>query len=163
MSKYEVFEGKSYRRKVRAIIVDERGEFLLIQPAIYDEGNWSFVGGGIEEDEDAKNAVARELVEEIGPQQLLALKPSIHQHRYLYSKNYRAKHNVDHDGQVADVFWVEVKNDVEVLIQRSEVGRFKWVKLAEVSKLVTVAAQREMFEAVLSEFSTSYLSKCVSS
>lgn len=43
-SKYEYLNGHKLRKTVRAIIVNEDGEFLLIQPHGYEADTWTLVG-----------------------------------------------------------------------------------------------------------------------
>jgi len=60
---------KVIRRLVGAIIVDKRGQFLLQKKTMDYEhfsGQWGLFGGAIEEGETEKEAIKREVLEEIG-------------------------------------------------------------------------------------------------
>lgn len=56
--------GFYHRRAARAVVVNEQGEIALLKVRRYDYHK--LPGGGVEEDEDIKTALARELLEEIG-------------------------------------------------------------------------------------------------
>ena len=53
---------------VAAAVLIERGRVLLTQrkPGAHLEGKWEFPGGKVEPGEDPRDALARELVEEVG-------------------------------------------------------------------------------------------------
>jgi len=53
---------------VAAVIADDRGRFLLARrrPGSHLEGLWEFPGGAMEDGETPAQALARELVEELG-------------------------------------------------------------------------------------------------
>ena len=67
-------QNKKTRRKffdltVKAVIVNEKGEILLLKRPKednYGAGKWDLPGGKMEEDENIKEALAREIKEEIG-------------------------------------------------------------------------------------------------
>jgi len=154
--KYELVDGKYFRRKVRAIIVNGRGEFLLIRPLYFKEGAWTFVGGGVEDNESTEQAVLREVAEEVGIHRILSLKKSTSRHQFSFSESNRKKRGVEYEGQVADLFWVEVSSDIPVVLQAEEIQAYRWASLVELSQLVTVPAQLRMFESVLFEFSVNH-------
>lgn len=58
------------RRGVRAVILDDTGRMLLVRfefpPRFSDSEVWAAPGGGIEDGEDDRTALARELAEEVG-------------------------------------------------------------------------------------------------
>lgn len=53
----------TYRLSVKAIIKDERGNFLLLREKNND---WEFPGGGLEHGEDPRTGLTREVLEETG-------------------------------------------------------------------------------------------------
>jgi len=53
----------TYRVSVKAIITDEDGCVLLLRE---NDGSWELPGGGLEQGEDPKTALAREVAEETG-------------------------------------------------------------------------------------------------
>jgi TDG/mug DNA glycosylase family protein len=54
------------RDAVRALVVDPRGRALLVRFDWPDKSVWAPPGGGVEEDEQDEQAIARELAEEVG-------------------------------------------------------------------------------------------------
>lgn len=65
-----VHEGLRLRQGVRAVILDESGRMLLVRfefpPHVTDRPVWAAPGGGIEDGEDDRAALTRELAEEVG-------------------------------------------------------------------------------------------------
>jgi len=154
--KFELVGGLRFRRKVRAIITNSRGEFLLIRPHSFKEGAWTFVGGGVEENESVHQAIIREVAEEVGIREFISLKQSANRHQFSFSESNRAKRCVDYHGQIAELFWVNVPSDIPVIVQQEEIQSYIWSSLEDISKLVTVPAQLKMFESLFQEFKLEY-------
>src|SRR3546814_10974896 len=66
MTAYIESDGMRLRRKVRAVVLNEQGEVLLVRPHGYREGEWTLAGGGVEEGESPLEAMRREIGEELG-------------------------------------------------------------------------------------------------
>lgn len=145
-SRFELFGGRRYRRKVRAIVVDTRRAALLIQPHGYADGHWTLVGGGVELGESTSEAMRRELAEEVGLVDLLALWPLPEVHRFLFDEGTRLRRGLDHDGQSASLFLARVVGGTPVRLQAEEVKRHCWVPLADAPRHLQVAAQRGWLE-----------------
>lgn len=58
-----MFEQCFYRLSVKALVLDNQNRFLL---ALEDDGYWDLLGGGLEHNENPKEALAREIEEESG-------------------------------------------------------------------------------------------------
>ncbi len=144
-SKFENIDESIYTRKVRAIIVDESGQTLLIQPLQYKDGNWTFVGGGVEDGETALQAVIREILEEVGIENFINVKQSESRHLFKFSADEKLRRGFDYDGQLADIFLVEVANNTKVTIQKEEVKDYCWVPIEDVQNFVKVPAQLKVF------------------
>ncbi len=152
-TKFEIHNGKKLRRKVRAIISDQDGNFLLIQPHSYKAHSWSFVGGGVEEGESIDEAIRRELKEEVGIEDVISLKVSAIRPWYEFSQKIKQARNADYDGQIASLFWIEISNNTPIQLQAEEVKDFRWAKIDKVRELVTVPEQLEWFNSVIEELS----------
>ncbi|MDT8280780.1 MAG: NUDIX hydrolase, partial [Erythrobacter sp.] len=83
--------GLRLRQKVRAVVVNDNGEFLLVRPHGYRDGEWTLAGGGVEQGETVHQAMRREIAEELG----LALEEELEQlpvsNRFIYTAEHKAK------------------------------------------------------------------------
>ena len=61
MAAYLYEGGFKLRQKVRAIVVNNSGEFLLVRPHGYRDDEWTLAGGGVEEGETVHQAMRREI------------------------------------------------------------------------------------------------------
>lgn len=152
-SKYETHNGNRLRRKVRAVVQNDQGLYLVIQPLQYPEDSWSFVGGGVEDGENAEVAIQREMAEEIGLTHFLSLEKSSHRRWYLFSESMRKKRNVDYDGQIADIFFVVISANTKIVIQTSEIKKYQWVSRSEIESFIKVPEQLQIFKEVEAELS----------
>lgn len=142
---------KKLQKKVRAIITNQKGEFLLIQPHSYKDHQWTFVGGGVEEGESIEQAMRRELKEEVGIDRILSLEISSMKTSYEFSQKFKDIKKTEYDGQIASLFLIQVSDDIQIKLQVEEVKSFCWASLEEVRKLVTVPKQLEWFNFVIDE------------
>lgn len=150
---YEILQGKKLQRKVRAIVTNQAGKFLLIQPHSYENHMWTFVGGGVESEENLEQAMKRELKEEVGIETVLSITASSIKPWYEFSPKFKKSKANGYDGQIANLFWIEVPNDISIKLQDEEVRDFRWASLNEVRELVTVPEQIKWFNAVVEELS----------
>lgn len=153
--KFEIINGQKFRKKVRAFIINENNELLLIRPKHYKSDVWSFVGGGVDENESTEESVIREIKEEAGIEKIISIKKSKHINKYDYKPEYRTEYK----GQIAYYFVVQVKSDEEIKIQNDEISDFCWVKLDEVHNYVKIKEQFDFFALVAEEFELDLLKK----
>lgn len=104
ISKFEFLNGHKLRKTVRAIIANDDGEFLLIQPHGYEADTWTLVGGGVEDGESDEQAMLREIREEAGISSLTGIQLSAVKHWYCFSERINSERGLSHDGQIAKVF-----------------------------------------------------------
>ena len=145
-------DGLRLKKKVRAIITNEDNEFLLIPPHGYDAHSWTFVGGGVEANETDLEALYRELKEEVNIDKIAAINESSLVNWFAFSERFKAKKNVDYDGQHAKYFHVCVPNATQIAIQHSEVADYCWSSDAEVLNRITISKHREIFNFIAEEF-----------
>ena len=141
--------GLKLRQKVRAVVVNDHGEFLLVRPHGYREGEWTLAGGGVEDGETVHQAMRREIAEELG----LMLEDDLERlpvgSRFIYSAEHKAKRALDHDGQEATMFVVRLPHDAKLALQAEEIAEARWFTADEALASFPVAKQREVFEACL--------------
>lgn len=141
--------GLKLRQKVRAVVVNDIGEFLLVRPHGYRECEWTLAGGGVEQGETVHQAMRREIAEELG----VALEEDLEQlpvdNRFVYTAEHKAKRGLDHDGQDAAMFVVKLPKDVALVLQAEEIAEARWFSRDEALQAFPVKKQREVFEACL--------------
>jgi 8-oxo-dGTP pyrophosphatase MutT (NUDIX family) len=145
MAEYLETEGLKLRRKVRAVVLNEDGEVLLIRPHGYPDGEWTLAGGGVEMGESPVEAMRRELAEELGVE--LEAEPTELPvtNRFVYSAEHKAKRRLDHDGQDAAMFACRISKWTPLRLQAEEVAEARWFAVNEAADAFPVAKQREVF------------------
>ena len=151
MTAYLESDGLRLRRKVRAVVMNEDGEVLLVRPHGYREGEWTLAGGGVEDGESPVEAMRRELAEELG----VGLEAELYElpvtNRFIYSAEHKDKRNLDHDGQDAVMFACRIGKQTLLRLQAEEVADARWFAANDASNAFPVAAQRDIFGACLSK------------
>lgn len=149
MSAFLYEGGLKLRQKVRAVVVNDNGEFLLVRPHGYRDGEWTLAGGGVEEGETVHQAMRREIAEELG----VSLEEDLEQlpvsNRFIYSTEHKAKRALDHDGQEAAMFVVRLPHNAPLALQAEEIVDARWFSAGEALAAFPVAKQRSVFEACL--------------
>lgn len=146
--KSELIDGRTYRKKVRAFIYNEKFEFLLIRPKHYKPDSWSFVGGGTESEESLEQSIRREIREEVGLEKLISLQKSKNTNHYLYKPDFQKQY----DGQIAYYFIAQVNSNEPVTIQTEELADYCWVNFENIHTYVKVKEQLDFFMLVAHEF-----------
>lgn len=141
--------GLKLRQKVRAVVVNDHGEFLLVRPHGYRQGEWTLAGGGVEEGETIHQAMRREIAEELGVRLEEELEQLPVGNRFIYSAEHKARKWLDHDGQEAAMFVVRLPHDAKLALQAEEIAEARWFSEDEALEAFPVAKQREVFEACL--------------
>lgn len=117
-----------YKLAVGAIILNNKNEVLLAQRDMTRDnapGSWEIIYGRLHQGEDPKEAVVREVKEEV------SLDVSVVQ--ILSLKNfYRTKNDLEH---VAIVFLTK-SNTNDVVMQKDEVMSYKWVELEKAKEMI---------------------------
>ncbi|WP_324262317.1 NUDIX hydrolase [Altererythrobacter sp. H2] len=137
--------GLKLRQKVRAIVVSNSGQFLLVRPHGYEDGEWTLAGGGVEQGETPHQAMRREISEELGVTLEEALEALPVSNRFIYEPTYKTSRNLDHDGQHATMFIVRLPRDTPLRLQAEEVVDARWFSLEKALGAFPVAKQREVF------------------
>ena len=149
MAEYKMIDGLKLRQKVRAVILDDDGQILLVRPHGYASNEWTLAGGGVERGETVHQAMRREIAEELGVTLEAELDQLPVSNRYIYSAEYKAKRSLDHDGQDASMFVVHLPNDAVLKLQAEEVAEARWFSREDAASAFPVQRQRDVFEACL--------------
>src|SRR3546814_11612156 len=133
MTAYIESDGMRLRRKVRAVVLNEQGEVLLVRPHGYREGEWTLAGGGVEEGESPIEAMRREIGEELGVTLEEGFQMLPVSNRFIYTSEHKSRRALDHDGQDATMFAVQLPSDVQIVIQAEEIAEVRWFKIGRES------------------------------
>lgn len=143
--------GLKLRQKVRAIVVSDSGEFLLVRPHGYRDGDWTLAGGGVEQGETPHQAMRREIAEELGVTLEKDLEALPVTNRFVYDPTYKAARNLDHDGQDAAMFLIRIPSDTFLRLQANEIADARWFSLEDALGAFPVAKQRDVFAACVAK------------
>jgi dihydroneopterin triphosphate diphosphatase len=125
------------RNKVEAIIFRKNKaniEFLMLRRTKMRGGFWQPVTGGIEQGENEKEAVMREIMEETGIKKIIRIIERVY-HYHL-------------EGDDADeyVFGVEISPDAEIFLDKNiypEHDEYKWCKFEKALSLLKWPGNKE--------------------
>lgn len=119
---------------VRGFVTDAEGRVLLIEHT-YVSG-WHLPGGGVERGETAEEALARELVEEVGVEIVgRAELVSTHSNHAYFPNDHVLLYRVDQ--------WTACP-----ATQKGEIARMDWFRLDSLPEGVTAGVRRRIEEAV---------------
>ena len=155
MTAYIESDGLRLRRKVRALVLNENDEVLLVRPHGYRDGEWTLAGGGVEEGESPVEAMRRELAEELGVGLEAELSELPVTNRFIYSAEHKVKRNLDHDGQDAVMFACRIDRSPPLHLQAEEIADARWFPADDALAAFPVQKQRDIYIRCLSELSRS--------
>ncbi|MGP1506421.1 MAG: RNA pyrophosphohydrolase [Campylobacter sp.] len=146
---------KQYRPNVSAVILSPKYPFtceILIAQRIDIAGAWQFPQGGIDKGETPKEAILRELKEEIGTNDVEILSAYPEWLSYDFPKNTLDKMK-PYAGQKQKYFLVKLRNldGVSTDTKVPEFSDFKFVKSNEIFKYVT-SFKKDIYLEVLKYF-----------
>jgi 8-oxo-dGTP pyrophosphatase MutT (NUDIX family) len=137
---------KPYRQAVMAIILKDDGTFLIGSSP--RDGGYKFPQGGLEEDEDKKTGLFRELFEELGTILLetdnIELLPASFKYPYPESKPYSKKYS----GQELHVFVVQYRKGMTFIPQDNEFDELHWIVQKEMEDFDFKHRKQAYYEAV---------------
>jgi len=146
---------KRYRPNVAAVIVSSKYPFeceFFVALRNDIEGAWQFPQGGIDGKETPKEALLRELEEEIGTADVEIL-TEFPQWLSYYFPGTVAKKMYPFDGQTQKYFLVRLKDEDKINIDTEvpEFSKYKFVKMNEIFKCTTYF-KRPIYKKVLNYF-----------
>ena len=145
---------KKYRPNVAAVILSpkypEKVEVLVAKRN--DVEAWQFPQGGIDDGESPKEALFRELKEEIGTDKIEIIAQMPEWLSYDFPKMI-AKKMYPYDGQKQKYFLVRLKKDAKINLNTEipEFDDYKFVKLGDVFKYVK-SFKRPVYKKVIEYF-----------
>jgi len=146
-----------YRRNVAAIIFNPKGKiFIALRHDLAKEGIWSFPQGGIDQHEDPRDAIKRELSEEIGSDQIEILEEYPEWLSYDFPPDVlKNPLKGKYKGQTQKWFAVRfigkdsdinLDNDVE-----KEFDDWKWIDITELKEIKT-GYKRDLYAKISDYF-----------
>lgn len=148
-------EKKRYRPNVAAVIVSSKYPFeceLFVASRTDIDDAWQFPQGGIDEGESAKEALFRELKEEIGTEDIEILSEYPEWLSYDFPGKI-AKKMYPFDGQTQKYFLVRLKPEAKINLdtKEPEFSEYKFVKYKEIFEYITYF-KRPVYKKVLEYF-----------
>jgi putative (di)nucleoside polyphosphate hydrolase len=146
-----------FRPNVAALVVDAEGK-LLICERWNVPGAWQFPQGGVDAGETAREALVREVREEIGlPKSAYRIVESRDGYRYLYPEEVRRRKVRKHGfhGQEQTYFLCRLEPgapEINVDQKPREFGGFRWIDPADFSLEWVAGFKREVYRQVMEEF-----------
>ncbi len=147
-----------FRQGAIGIIVDNTNRFLVVQMQSYDENQWRFPGGGIDEGEKAEEALLRELEEELKSKDFEIIKRSNHIIEYDWPEEvildrYKKKNELYKGQQQIQFLTKYTGNSDELDFDNVELRQVAWITLEEFPKYFVFPGQLEESLNVVKEFS----------
>lgn len=146
----------NYRQGAVGIVIDNNGDFLVVQMIAYNENEWRFPGGGVHEGEGPKEALLRELKEELGTDKFEVIAVSKYRNQYEWPEEVILRKLKEKGrtwrGQQQWHFLVKFTGKKEdIKIREDELRQIKWVKKEMLPSLFVFPYQWEFVEKVLEE------------
>jgi len=143
-----------YRKNVCAVIFKKNSKKVLIchRKGFNKKEGWQFPQGGIRKGKDLISEVKRELLEEIGTNNIKIIKISKKSYKYKFPPGI--KHKKNYIGQSQK--WIIAEflgkhKDINFKRQPSEFDDYRWVKLETVIKNI-VDFKRKVYIRALKDF-----------
>lgn len=154
-------ENYPYRQSVISVIVDDNNMFLVVQKLSYKDNEWTFAGGGIEENESPREAILRELQEELGVKSFKIIAEGKTHYKYKWPDEVIIKqfHKLGKyfRGQQLKYFLIKFlgkKSDLKP--QKEEIRLIKWISYEQLSQHLIFPGQLKSAEKVIKEFNLSF-------
>jgi putative (di)nucleoside polyphosphate hydrolase len=142
-----------YRPNVAAILQRADGD-IFVAERVNNEGAWQFPQGGIDDGENAEQALFRELEEEIGvKRELLEIALVREGYRYAFAKG-RLKYGI-YGGQEQTYFlcrFLGEDKDFNINATHREFAGFKWIKPSEFKMDWVPKFKRALYRQVMLDF-----------
>ncbi len=116
--------GPSFRPAVGALVFDAAGRLLVGRRNDSESPHWQFPQGGMDENENAEEAVLRELYEELGTRRVKILGLLPRRTRYVWAGGSETGL---YDGQSHIWFVLRLEGEIEEDAVSEEFDEFSWI------------------------------------
>lgn len=120
-----LFRPKTYGVKC---VIEHEGRYLYVRNT-YGSGKWTFPGGGVKRGENTKDAIVREVYEEVG----ISLTDLRHIGKFEHTNDYKR--------DTVDVFYAEVKTE-ECERNKWEISEVRWFDKMETPEDVSAVVPK---------------------
>jgi len=135
---------KEYRPVVVLVIRNKNLKFLLVQ-SVKGTKPWSFPQGGIENGECPKDALFREIEEEVG---ILEANLKIISENFFYKKVDAPLNRKDKRGfTIGKAYYFtycEYSGENELITQEEEINSYEWVDIERLSELLKLGRKEKL-------------------
>ena len=123
-----------FRKGVSSIIINNKNQFLLVNLESFEEKYFAIPGGGVEQGETLKDAVYRELDEELGIKEkhLQIMGQSDIPVRFKFKVIKMNRDGIEYEGSERYFFGFRFIGDEKIIIPKSgEVRSYRWIAYNE--------------------------------
>ncbi len=147
---------KEYRRCVGMMILNEKNEILVGRRIDHPSGYWQMPQGGIDQEEVPEDAVWREMMEEIGTNEVKLIHTSLRWFTYDIPKDTlkTLPWGNKYVGQTQRWFvfrFIGEDNKINIETDNPEFSEWKWARYNTIVDNI-VPFKRKLYEKVLKEF-----------
>lgn len=138
----------TYRKNVVGVIQNTSGEVLLVSPSWSKTLKWQFPQGGVDDGEDSRSAILREMSEELGTDKFIIKRHEQNMYTYDWPAWYQLLRG--YKGQKQDVFVLEYTggpHDIDLTVEK-ELATYKWSTVDHLMDSLA-PARREIGKIVL--------------
>jgi len=139
-----------YRRAVMGILRNN-DRYLIVHKVGAHDGDWYFMGGGVEEGETPVEALRREVNEELNLDPSMLAQIQIMTTTYKYDWGEELEKSTGYRGQEQTILVADVTTDSFNLPEDDELDGYKWCTIDEVERIIPHQDFVDTFNKVLEE------------
>jgi putative (di)nucleoside polyphosphate hydrolase len=151
-----IIGNKKYRPNVAAVIVSTSYPYdcnVFVGRRTDRKDSWQFPQGGIDEGESPKEALFRELKEEIGTKKIEIIAEYPEWLSYDFPSNIKTEKMEKYDGQIQKYYLVKLKSKAKINLdtKHAEFDAYKFIKIEEVLDYI-IGFKKPVYSKVLHYF-----------
>lgn len=141
-----------YRQSAAAIILNKHDEIMVLNPSYFSRKYWKCPSGGIEDGETTREALMRELMEELGTNNFEFVKESEAKMVYIWPDHHIKLFKNKYKGQSKTFFILRFhgKNS-EIKLNKKENKMWRWAKKDKLARIFKYESQAEFIENILND------------